>query len=55
MADKSGTQSAPATIGGLPRIRDPQFREVYSNASFTGLSPFDITLTLSNPVTLLVS
>ena len=32
---------------GPPRVRDSTFREVYSNASFTGLSPFDITLIFS--------
>src|SRR5277367_5885224 len=26
------------------RARDPQFREVYSNASLTSLSPFDISV-----------
>lgn len=27
-----------------PRLRDPQYREVYSNVSATSLSPFDITI-----------
>jgi hypothetical protein len=42
MADKAGSE--PTTTPAVPRVRDPQFREVYANASFTGLSPFDITL-----------
>jgi len=29
----------------VPRIRDPQYREIYSNISLTALSPFDITVT----------
>lgn len=38
----------PKTVGPgqqIPRLRDQQFREIYSNSSLTGLSPFDITLT----------
>ena len=39
--------SKPNTTAALPRVRDAQFREVYANASFTGLSPYDITITFS--------
>ena len=39
--------SKPTAPAALPRVRDPQFREVHANASFTGLSPFDVTLTFS--------
>jgi Protein of unknown function (DUF3467) len=44
VADEPGTQPAAAPVTGLPRIRDPQFREVYANASFTGMGPFDVTI-----------
>jgi hypothetical protein len=44
MADPASSQ--PIT-SGIPRIRDPEFREVYANASLTALSPFDITLTFA--------
>jgi hypothetical protein len=43
MAD--ATDFEPASTPNLPRVRDPQFREVYANVSLTGISPFDITLT----------
>jgi hypothetical protein len=33
-----------AVAASLPRVRDPQFREVYSNVSLTMLGGFDITL-----------
>jgi hypothetical protein len=39
--------SKPTGSTAIPRIRDPQFREVYANASFTGLTPFDVTLIFS--------
>ena len=29
-----------------PRIRDPNFREIYSNGAITSLTPFDITITM---------
>src|ERR1039458_5194095 len=38
-ADKS-----PQVFSQLPRGRDPQYREVYSNSSMTQLGPFDISL-----------
>jgi hypothetical protein len=31
-------------VAQLPRVRDPQYREVYSNSSATQLGPFDISL-----------
>jgi hypothetical protein len=49
MADRGDTKpegpgSAPQLIS---RVRDQQFRDVYANASFTGLSPYDVTLTFA--------
>ena len=29
----------------VPRVRDQLYREVYSNMSLTGMTPFDVTLT----------
>jgi len=46
MADQPNTQPTPVA-GGIPRVRDPQFRETYANASFVGIGPFDLTLTFS--------
>ena|ERR1700732_3755191 len=45
MANPTGPEFA--LTQGIPRVRDPQFREVYANTSLTGLSPFDITLTFA--------
>lgn len=45
MADGPVTQ--PTANAPIPRVRDPQFREVYANTCFTGLSPFDVTLTFA--------
>jgi hypothetical protein len=39
------TTNSPVIAAQLPRGRDAQFREVYSNMSLTQLGPFDITLT----------
>jgi hypothetical protein len=45
MADAPATK--PGAAPAISRLRDPQFREIYTNASFTGLTPFDITITFS--------
>ena len=45
MADRPSPE--PTAISMVPRVRDPQYREIYSNASFSGISPFDVTLTFS--------
>ena len=34
----------PNAVSQLPRGRDPQYREVYSNMTLSHLSPFDITI-----------
>jgi hypothetical protein len=39
-----GHDPKPIASTNLPRARDPQYREIYSNASQTQLGPFDITL-----------
>lgn len=44
-ADDTG-QSKPDLVP-TSRIRDPQFREVYANATFNGLSPYDVTMTFA--------
>lgn len=46
MADETNTEPAVGAPG-LPRVRDQQFRELYSNASFTSLGPFDVTITFA--------
>lgn len=45
MANEHVSQPVPNLVVG--RIRDPQFRDVYSNSSLVALSPFDITLIFS--------
>jgi len=40
--DTSQTKPVPAT---MTRLRDPQYRELYSNSNLVALSPFDITIT----------
>ncbi|UGA47229.1 DUF3467 domain-containing protein [Bradyrhizobium quebecense] len=47
MADQLPSQPAISVNTAVSRVRDPQFRDVYANASYTGLSPFDLTLTFS--------
>lgn len=42
MADEANIQ--PMANTGVPRLRDQQFREVYANGTFTGMTPYDITL-----------
>jgi hypothetical protein len=49
MADQAPPQPTAPTV--FPRVADPQFRDIYSNASFTGLSPFDITITFAKGTT----
>ncbi len=38
-------QPVQQSSAGLPRMRDPQFREMYSNSALTTLGPFDIAIT----------
>ncbi len=45
MADEANIQ--PIANIGIPRVRDQQYREVYCNGTFIGMSPYDITLFLT--------
>ena len=40
-------QPAPAdpTLLAIPRVRDPNYREIYSNNNLIGMGPFDLTIT----------
>ena len=42
MADEQTPQTAPTL---LPRVRDPQYMEIYSNMSTTNMGAFDLTIT----------
>jgi len=43
MADAAAVQPSQPMV---PRVRDQQFREIYSNSSITAVGPFDITITI---------
>lgn len=46
-------EQAPTVIAGqVPRIRDPQFREIYSNVTSGRIGPMDITIVFSRMVEL---
>lgn len=47
MADEGDIKPAAASSQTVPRGRDPQFRDIYSNASFFTMGPFDVTITFS--------